>query len=296
MRNRSLIRLISSMLIFGTISVFRRFLPVSSSFLACFRGITGSLILLLFLHLRGKHLDHACLKRHLVKLMVSGGIIGFNWILLFESYRYTTVAVSTLCYYMAPTLVMLASPLVLKTHLTPRRILCILLSFAGMLCISGLGSESTSQSTAFLGVLLGLGAAVLYASVVLINSFLHEVPSIDRTIIQLLAAGIVVAPYTALTGGFALPSLQMGDWLLLLLLAFVHTALAYLLYFSSMTHLSTQTIALLSYLDPVTAVLLSAFFLHEPMGILSIIGTVLILTAAVLGELPEKASGPMEEE
>ena len=283
-KSSSLLRLIGSMLIYGTIGLFRRALPVSSAFLAMFRGFTGSFFLLLFLVLLHKKPDWKAVRGKVIPLLVSGGIMGLNWILLFESYRYTTVAISTLCYYMAPVFVILASPFLLHQSLERRKVISLLLSLVGMCFITGIFSLANQESGRLPGILLGLGAAVLYACVILINQKLVSVPSFERTIVQLFSAGIVVLPYAFLTGGFSSLSLTLTSSLLLLVIGIVHTAFAYLLYFSSMDGLSAQTVAIISYLDPVTAVLLSVFLLHEPMDVLGMIGTVLILFAAVYAE------------
>ncbi len=283
-KSSSLLRLIGSMLIYGTIGLFRRALPVSSAFLAMFRGFTGSFFLLLFLVLLHKKPDWKAVRAKVIPLLVSGGIMGLNWILLFESYRYTTVAISTLCYYMAPVFVILASPFLLHQSLERRKVISLLLSLVGMCFITGIFSLANQESGRLPGFLLGLGAAVLYACVILINQKLVSVPSFERTIVQLFSAGIVVLPYAFLTGGFSSLSLTLTSSLLLLVIGIVHTAFAYLLYFSSMDGLSAQTVAIISYLDPVTAVLLSVFLLHEPMDVLGMIGTILILFAAVYAE------------
>ena len=102
---RSLLMFVSSMLIFGTIGVFRRYIPVSSAFLAFSRGVLGGLCILLFLRLKDKKAEGKIPRRALLGLIVSGMLIGINWILLFEAYNHTTVAVATLCYYMQPTIV-----------------------------------------------------------------------------------------------------------------------------------------------------------------------------------------------
>lgn len=283
-RTSSLIRLVLSMLIYGTIGIFRRALPVSSSFLAMFRGFSGCLLLLLFFAVLRKKPNWKLVKTKALPLFLSGGIMGLNWILLFESYRYTTVAISTLCYYMSPVFVMIASPFLLHQPLERRKILSLVLSILGMLFITGIFSPGNPGSGHTLGILLGLGAAVLYAGVILINQTLGSVPSLERTIVQLFSAGIVVLPYAILTGGLTGFSLTPVHIALLLLIGIIHTALAYVLYFSSMDGLSAQTIAIISYLDPLTAVLLSAFLLHEPMDSFGVIGTVLILFAAIYAE------------
>ncbi len=284
-RNSSLLRLILSMLIYGTIGIFRKAIPVSSAFLAMFRGFCGAFLLLLFLAATRRKPEWNAVRKKLVPLIVSGGIIGLNWILLFESYRYTTVAISTLCYYMSPVFVMIASPFLLHQPLEKRKVISLVLSLIGMLLITGVFSPGVAESGRMIGILLGLGAAALYATVILINQTLGNVPSFERTIVQLFSAGVVVLPYTVITGGMATLSFNPGHLALLLLIGLVHTAIAYVLYFSSMDHLSAQTVAIISYLDPLTAVLMSAFLLHEPIDALGILGTVFILAAAVYAEI-----------
>ena len=121
-----------SMLVFGTIGLLRRFIDLPSAVIACFRGLLGCVLLLLLQRLRGRKPDLAALRRYLPALLISGGMIGFNWMLLFEAYRYTTIAVATLCYYMSPVLLIAFSPLLFKEKLTGRQIVCVLLAALGM--------------------------------------------------------------------------------------------------------------------------------------------------------------------
>lgn len=282
--NRSLYMLIGSMVIFGTIGVVRRYIPLPSAAIAAMRGLAGAAFLLALNVLRRKKLDRAAIRADLWRLILSGTVIGANWIALFEAYRFTTVAVATLCYYMAPVFVIALSPLVLKERLTARKGLCAALAVAGMVLVSGVLDAGGGSPK---GVLLGLLAAALYASVILINKRMRPMPAMDRTVVQLAAAGAVVLPYALLTGGGgeALTPLTVG---LLAVICIVHTGLAYALYFGSMEGLPAHTIALLSYIDPVVAVVLSALVLREPLTLWTVLGAVGILGAAILGELPEK--------
>ena len=285
-RRRSLFALTLSAAIFGTIGIFRRWLPLPSGILAMIRGFLGAASMVVLLLLRRQRPAWEPVKKNLWKLLISGAMIGFNWILLFEAYRYTTVAVATLCYYMAPIIVLLASPLLLKEKLTLRKGVCVFAALLGMVLVSGiLGGENTVSAR---GILLGLGAAALYAAVVLTNKTIHGVPAVEKTAVQLFAAGAVLIPYVLLMeetpdGTFTLPVI-----LLTLVVGLVHTGLAYALYFGSMDGLSAQTVALFSYIDPVVAVLLSALLLKEPMGGLEAVGTVLVICAAAVSELPGK--------
>ena len=285
-RSRSLLSLTLSAAIFGTIGIFRRWLPLPSGVLAMIRGFLGAASMVVLLLLRRQRPAWEPVKKNLWKLLVSGAMIGFNWILLFEAYRYTTVAVATLCYYMAPSIVLLVSPLLLKERLTLRKGICVFAALGGMVLVSGiLGGENTVSGK---GILLGLGAAALYAAVVLTNKTIHGVPAIEKTAVQLFAAGAVLVPYVLLAEEVPGGTFTLSVILLTLVVGLVHTGLAYALYFGSMDGLSAQTVALFSYIDPVVAVLLSALLLKEPMGLLEGIGTVLVICAAAVSELPGK--------
>ena len=268
-----------SMLVFGTIGLLRRFIDLPSAVIACFRGLLGCVLLLLLQRLRGRKPDLAALRRYLPALLISGGMIGFNWMLLFEAYRYTTIAVATLCYYMAPVLLIAFSPLLFKEKLTGRQIVCVLLAALGMVLVSGVLDGSGLNDGAMNGIALALGSAVLYALITAVNrKYLGPVDAYDKTIVQLGAAGL-------LTGGFAglrVTPLSAG---LMLLVSLTHTAIPYALYFGAMVRLPTQTVALMSYLDPITALLLSALVLHEPLSPAGLAGAALVLGATLLSEL-----------
>lgn len=282
------LRLITAMLIFGTIGIFVRNIGLPSAVLALVRAVVGLVFLLVLTFAKGSRPSFAALRRSLLPLMLSGLFMGFNWILLFESYRYTTVAVSTLCYYMAPIIVVLLSPVIFRERMTARRLACAAAALAGMVCVSGVLGSGLPGADELRGILFGLGAAALYASVVLINKTIRGVSGLDRTLVQLAAAAITLAPYCLLTVSPAELYCTGGELMLLLLVGVVHTGVAYNLYFSSVEALPPQTIAIFSYIDPVTALVLSALLLSEPLGIHGVIGAVLILGAAFISELPAR--------
>ena len=281
---RSVLMFVSSMLIFGTIGVFRKYIPVSSAFLAFSRGILGGLCILLFICLKKRKTEGAVPRRALLGLVVSGALIGINWILLFEAYNHTTVAVATLCYYMQPTVVMLLSPFFFREKLTPVKAACAAVAIAGMVLVSGVIGDSGPRGGDIRGVLYGLGAALFYSAVVIMNNKISGIEPYRKTTVQLLSAGAVMIPYLLLADGFGTESLTPGSTVLLLVVGIVHTGLAYVLYFGSMDGLRVQTVAILSYIDPVSALLFSAFFLREPLSLLNVIGAVMIIGSAVVSE------------
>ncbi len=270
------------MIIFGTVGIFRRFIPLSSSVLACVRGLIGASFLLAFMRFRGRKPDLASIRENAPLTLLSGVLIGFNWIMLFEAIRFTSVAVATLCYYMQPVFVILASPVVMKEKLTAKKLLCTAAALLGMILVSGvMGGEGQANPK---GVVLGLASALIYASVIMLNKFIKGIDAMDRTFVQVGSAGLVLIPYILITEG--LPSFDIGAFGLIMTLVagVVHTGIAYMLYFESMESIPVQTIAIMSYLDPVVALLLSVFLLKEPFGIAQLIGAALILGAGYLAE------------
>ena len=163
------LKILTSMAIFGTVGIFVRFIPMASAGIAFCRGVLGCIFLLVLMALTGKKPNLKDMKRNGWILALSGAAIGFNWIFLFEAYNYTSVATATLCYYLAPILVILASPLVLKEALTLKKGLCALTALVGMVLVSGILETGFTGLAEMKGILFGLGAAVLYASVILMN-------------------------------------------------------------------------------------------------------------------------------
>ena len=263
MKSKPLFSLVLSMVIFGTVGIFRRYLPFSSEMIAFSRGMIGFLFLAGFLWLKKQQFDFSKIKKSFPILCLSGALMGFNWILLFEAYNYTSVAVATLCYYMAPVFVIAVSPFLFKEKIGKKRIFCIAAAVLGMVLVSEPGNIGFDGASQLPGVLLGLGAAVLYASVVLLNKKNADVPPFEKTVVQLGSAAAVLLPYTAITGGFSFVEAKPAAFLLLAAVGIIHTGLAYVLYFGSIGALSAQTTALLSYIDPAVAVILSFAILGE---------------------------------
>ena len=281
------LKMIIAMSIFGTIGLFVKYIPLPSSVIAMVRGFIGTLFIFSFVKIRKIHISKENIKRNLLLLIVSGGFIGANWILLFESYKYTTVAMATLCYYLAPVFVMIAAPFVLKERMTIKKLCCIVVAFGGMILVSGvIGGDMGANSIT--GMALGCGAAILYAAVVLMNRFIKDISAYDKTMVQLGAATVVVVPYVLLTvkqSDVVLTPITVG---LLLFVGIVHTGFAYTLYFGSMGGLKTQTIALFSYLDPIIAIVASVIILQEKATLTTIIGAILILGSTMVSEISFK--------
>lgn len=276
--------LILSMTIFGTIGLMVRYIPVSSGELALYRAVMAAVLIGLCLLITRQKIPFSAIKKQLPLLLLSGCAMGFNWIFLFQAYRFTTVSVATLSYYFAPVLVTLACPVLFREKLGARQWICFAMSTAGLVLITGVGDVSAG-SNHLMGIGFGLAAACLYAAVILLNKFIQNVDGIHRTFLQFLAAILVLLPYVALTGGTHLNTLDTTGWVFLLIVGLVHTGVAYCMYFSALKELPGQKAAILSYTDPLVAVILSVTVLGEPMNILQVIGGVMILGFTLWNEI-----------
>lgn len=290
--------LLTSMSVFGTIGVFRRYIPFPSGMISLFRAVIGTIFLLGFILLKGKKPDSPAIRKNLKLLLIAGTMLGFNWILLFEAYQYTAVSTATLCYYMEPVFFILAAAVVMKEKLTFKNVLCVLAALVGMGLVSdfsfsnihqsGINSLNLESASDAKGVLLGLAAAVLYTTVVLISKHLKDIDGVNVSLVQLATSAVVLIPYVLIVEDTTKIVFTPFNISMLLIIGIVHTGIAYALYYSCLKDLKSQTVALYSYIDPVVSVLLAILILNESMSFIKLIGAVLILGAAIIGEIKPK--------
>ena len=285
--NQARIMLIISMTIFGTLGPFVRYIPLASGELALYRAVMAALLIGAFLLVTKQKIPFADIKKELPLLLFSGMAMGINWILLFEAYKYTTVSVATLSYYFAPVIVTVVCPFLFKEKLTTKQLVCFVMSTLGLVMITGIGDVGKS-GTDMIGILFGLGAAVFYATVILLNKFIKNVDGIHRTFLQFIAAIVVLLPYVLVTSGINVNLLTGSGWAALLVVGVVHTGITYCLYFSSLKELPGQKAAILSYIDPLVAVVISVCVLGESMTMLQLLGGGLILGFTLWNELSGK--------
>jgi RarD protein len=278
-------KIVTAMLIFGSIGIFVKNINLSSSEIACLRGIIGSLFLLGASFFIRQKISLQALKENMMLLLISGAAIGFNWIFLFQAYKYTTVSNATLSYYFAPIFVMILAPFVLKEKLTAGKVSCIIMAMVGLFLVVNIGGGDDGGTYNHpLGILYGLLAAAFYASIIFMNKFIKNLSGFETTLIQLITAAIVLFPYVLMKGDLSFSGIKSSTIVLILIVGIVHTGIAYFLYFTSFKELKGQTIAVLSYIDPISAVVFAAIFLRESMSPIQIIGGILILGSTFISE------------
>jgi len=279
--------LIISLTMFGTIGPFVRNIPVSSGELALYRAVLAALLLAGYLLITKQKIPFDNIRKEVPFLIASGVAMGINWILLFEAIKHTTVSVATLSYYFAPVIVTIVCPVLFKEKLTVKQIICFVMSTIGLVMITGIGDIGGESD--IVGIIFGLGAAVFYSVVIILNKLIKNVEGIHRTFLQFISAIFILLPYVLMTSGVTIGGLNAVGWVNLLIVGLVHTGFMYCLYFSSLKELPGQEAAILSYIDPLVAVLISVTVLNETMTLWQVIGGILILGFTLWNEISPKA-------
>ncbi|TDT63293.1 DMT family transporter [Fonticella tunisiensis] len=279
----SIIKIIISMVIWGSIGIFVKNINLPSVELAFLRAVIASTVLALVYPMFKSQRDSENLKENILLLILSGGAIGANWILLFKAYNYTTISNATLSYYFAPVFVILLSPVVFKEKLTKSRLIAAAGAMIGLfLIVNNQSQASVSSPNHLKGIAFGLMAAGLYGSVVLLNKYIKGISGYMMTLIQISTSALVLLPFIIYRSALTITNLK--NLLLIAVLGIVHTGLAYLLYFSGIKELEVQRAAILSYIDPIAAIIFGTIFLAEPLNLYQIIGGFLILGSTFIGE------------
>ncbi len=292
---RSKLYVITAMLTFGSISIIVRKINLPSSIISLLRAIIASLFLIAFSFVTKKKISPKKIKDNFYLLLLSGSAMGANWIFLFEAYKYTTVSNATLTYYFEPAIVMLLSPFLLKEKLSMRKFISIIVAVIGLFMIVNTGNGADISYNHPLGITFGLIAAALYATVILTNKFFKDLSGLEATLIQLVVSVLVLIPYVLIVERPELNMFEVEFIPYILILGIIYTGIPYLLYFTGMQNLKGQTIAMLSYIDPVSAVIISAIFLKEDITLMQIIGGILILGSSYLSDKEEEPLKKIEE-
>jgi len=277
------IQFVLSMIIFGTMGLIVRYIDLSSSETALLSSSIGCLFLMIVFFMRKRTIPWKLVKVNACILFFSGIALGGNWMFLYQAYDHTTLTNATLGYYFAPVFVMILSPFILKEQLPVKKIICIGIAIIGMLMIVGNG-VSASGTEDLLGIFFGLLAAACYAALMLLNKFIRLMGRLEITIIQLGITALLLLPYVFLTEGFGVFGVSRSSVPFIIILGIVNTGIGFWLFFSGMEKLKGQSIAMLSYVDPFVAILISAVILREHMTLVQILGGALLLGSTFISE------------
>lgn len=275
------LRYLIAITIYGTIGLLLHFTSCASEFVVICRGFIGSLFIGLVMLIKHDLPNLKAIKKNLKWLLMSGVALGLNWVFLFAGYKYG-VAVSSLCNYMAPVIVVVISAIFLKTRLSDKQIICVICAVIGVILVSGIFESNSSVDIHC--VVYGLMAAIGFVVLVLCNKKIKNIKPLDKTIVQLFASAVTVLPYVIMNDNFP-KTIDNTTLIIVLVLGIVHTGIAYILYFNSIDVLSSDKIAILGYLEPVLSILTGALIFKEQLSLFGIIGAILILVSALMNEL-----------
>ena len=281
MKDKPGLRYIVALLLFGTNGIVASYISLPSYEIVFTRTLIGSLFLLLIFISSKQKVQFWRNKRHSLYLVISGVAMGASWMFLFEAYAQIGVSISTLAYYCGPVIVMILSPIVFKEKLTAIKLLGFLAVVLGMFCVNG---QSMLQGTVSWGLVFGILSAFMYAFMVIFNKKAASISGLENPTWQLIISFLTVAVFLGLKQGFSV-HIALDNLAPILLLGIVNTGIGCYFYFSSIGHLPVQTVAILGYLEPLSALFFSAAFLGETLSFLQLIGAVLILGGAGFGEL-----------
>lgn len=276
---------ILSMMIFGTIGIFVRYIDLASSEIALLRGFIGSLFLLTITVVNKQKISWTNIKKNTPILLLSSFALGFNWIFLFQAYKHTTIANASLSYYFAPVFVIVVSPIVLKEKISLKKAICISIAVLGMFLIVQNRENGGAEYNHLLGICYGITAAAFYATLMLTNKFIKNMNGLETTLLQLSLATIMLIPYVFATEEVNLFRVTSFSFVCIIILGVIHTGLGFYLFFYGMKGLKGQSIAALSYIDPVTSLFASFIIFHENMTVIQIIGAVLLLGSTFISEI-----------
>lgn len=272
------------MVVFGCMGPIVREISMPPSVIACLRAWFSAAFLVVYLIFSKRRLKKEDIKSVVLPMVMSGMLLSGDWIGLFNAYSHTTIATATVCYYMAPILTLIVSPIFLKEKLGLKHIICVFAAFFGMILVSGVVNNGKPSPEDIKGVLFALMGASCYCCVIIINKKYPKGDAIIRTAIQLSMTAIMTTPYILMTENVKELDFSLRNFILIILLGVVFTAVAYIGYFYLMIKLHTRTVAIFSYADPVVAVAVSVFYMHEKITVFGILGSILIIGAAVFSE------------
>lgn len=280
-RNRHLLfRYIGSLLLFGFNGIVASHIPLDSTHIVLLRSLLGSMSLLAFFFLSGHRVSFTGRGQDVLLICLSGAAMGASWMLLYEGYQRIGVATASLLYYCGPVIVMALSPLFFREKLTYVKLISFSAVCAGIVLINGLSGEALNV----IGCICGIGGAVFYAVMLILNKKARSVDGMENSLLQMLSATATTVLFLLCREQLSFSVTEGRVWLWILLLGLVNTGFGCWCYFSAIGALPVQTVAVCGYIEPMSAVVFSALLLREHMTLPQLLGAVLIVGGALFAE------------
>ncbi len=277
----ALIKYLCAVLLFGLNGIVAAHIALSSYEIVFLRTMIGSLLLIVLFRIsRGRfHLRDN--KRDAAFIVLSGAAMGTGWMFLYEAYQQIGVSLASLLYYCGPVIVMILSPLFFKEKLTLPKVTGFIIVLTGIIMVNG--SPAAGGENVW-GLFCGAMSALMYFVMVTLNKQSRKITGMENAVIQLAVSFLTVAVFAGIRQAFVI-HIPAEAWPWILLLGIVNTGIGCYLYFSPLSKLPVQTVAVCGYLEPLSAVLFSVLLLGEKLTAVQIAGAVCIIGGAMIGEL-----------
>jgi len=280
----SYLKYIFALLLFGSNGIVASLIHLSSYEIVLLRTLIGSLLLIAIFFIAREKLTFYKYKTQSIFLAVSGIAMGTSWIFLYEAYDEIGVSLASLAYYCGPVIVMILSPFLFGENLTKIKVCSFLVVLVGIFLVNGTAFEN---GVSVWGLACGLLSAICYSLMVMFNKKAKDITGLENSMLQLFVAFLTVAVFVGIKQGYRM-QIDTQSIIPVLVLGLLNTGIGCYFYFSSIGKLPVQTVAICGYLEPLSAVVFSVIFLKETMLPIQIIGAVLIIGGAMLGEYRKK--------
>lgn len=285
------IKLVFIYITFGTIGLVTHFIPLSSPAIVFYRAIFGALFIIISTYAVGDSINLKSILDNFVVLIFTGLFMGLNWVLQFEAFRVSSVAIGTVCYNTMPIFLIIIASIVFQEKMSYKTIICIIIATIGVVLVSNVMNTGI-KSSAVIGSVYGILGAIFYALILTFNRYLSDISTRDKVVFQFVFSAIIMAIYIIFISKSSFifdstvkTSEMFTGIICILLLGIFHTGFCYIHYFNAVAVLKAETVGLLTYIDPVVALFLSYFVLKENMSFLQIIGAIMILGSTLVNEL-----------
>lgn len=277
--NKAFVKYLCALLLFGLNGIVASRIALSSYEIVFLRTMIGSVLLIVLFFINRNKFTFRKHPRDFLYILLSGFAMGASWMLLYEAYKQIGVSLASLLYYCGPVIVMILSPVIFKEKLTLPKLLGFFIVIMGIIFVNG----NIGKGNNIRGLCCGGLSAVMYFFMVTLNKQSRCIAGMENALIQLVASFLFVAVFVGINEHFVF-MVPAGDWKWILLLGAVNTGIGCYLYFSSISKLPVQTVAIFGYLELLSAVIFAAFILGERMTMIQLIGAVLIIGGALFGE------------
>lgn len=271
------LEMVVAMLLSGSIGLFVIKSGQSPVNIVFFRCLISALCLIPICYYYGHFRKVYFGKKELFLMVTSGLLIIFNWVLLFAAFPKTSISLATIVYHVNPFVILFLGALAFHEKLNKNDVLWTIVAFIGLIVIIGLGSTSVN-SNELVGLGLVLIATTLYSISVLITKKLSNTPPLLIVFIQTLSGAIAMTPFMSV---FDNPPIGQ-QWLFVVGLGVLHTAFLYYLMYSAIKKIPLNNIAILSFIYPISTIVIDYFFFDHVLTSTQVLGAGLILLG-VLG-------------